>query len=121
MFLKNVQLCCLQVELLTVQRGVQMLLSLKTFTVPNNNSNSSAISQLIKEHMNPMQFDRERFNFALQTLTKGVHSLIELYCKSFNTDFKIQDFKTDNAGERAKRLVLICYGSYHTFFTLSTQ
>ena len=74
-----------QVELLSVQEGVNMLLSLKTFTVHD--------TQRINEFMNPIHFDRDRFHFALQTLTRGVHSMIELYCTFFNTDFKIHDFK----------------------------
>ena len=82
-----------QVELLSIQEGVNMLLSLKTFTVRD--------TQRVNEFINPMHFDRDRFHFALQMLTRGVHSLIELYCKFFNTDFKIQDFKTDSSNDQS--------------------
>jgi len=83
-----------QVELLTVQEGVNMLLSLKRFAASPAGGSRKGVS----EFTNPIHFDHEHFHSSLQMLTRGVHSLIELYCKAFNTDFRIQilnSFKID--------------------------
>ncbi|XP_066919468.1 phosphatidylinositol 4-phosphate 3-kinase C2 domain-containing subunit alpha-like [Clytia hemisphaerica] len=87
-----------QVELLTVQEGVNMLLSLKKFTAHSKSFSAQRTDgrKEVVEFMNPIHFDHQKFHSALQTLTQGVHSLIQLYCKFFNTDFKIQDFGSNN-------------------------
>ncbi|XP_002169644.4 phosphatidylinositol 4-phosphate 3-kinase C2 domain-containing subunit alpha isoform X1 [Hydra vulgaris] len=67
------------IELLEIQNGVALLLSLKKEMRLTTLQNA--------EFQNPMHFNLIRFKKALQRLTSGVYSLIELYCKSFNTSF----------------------------------
>ena len=57
------------IELIQIEEAINILVSLKGF----------------------VSISIETFQFALQKLTTGVYSLIELYCKSFQTGFKLHE------------------------------
>ena len=66
---KAITMALATIELIQIEEAINILVSLKGF----------------------VSISIETFQFALQKLTTGVYSLIELYCKSFQTGFKLHE------------------------------
>ena len=83
------------IESLQIQDAVAALLSIKEgFQMHISTSLQST------EFRNPLYFDLICFQKALQQLTSGVYSLIELYCKSFNTSFSPHFYRVKGSTPR---------------------
>ena len=88
---KAITMALATIELIQIEEAIKILVSLKGF-VDKDRSYINLKGKLdYNEYINPMRFDHGKFQFALQKLTTGVYSLIELYCKSFQTGFKLHE------------------------------
>ncbi len=80
------------VETTQMHDAIKLLLSLKPKSKENlvRNHPESAVVDFNKI-IDPGTFDKGRFNIALEKLTSSVFSLVDAYCKAFDTDFTIRN------------------------------
>ena len=89
---KAVSLSLAQIESTQVHEAVNLLLSLKPSTTERILPSLQQPGVLdYNRILDKKVFDRGRFNIALEKLTSSIFSLVDAYCRAFDTDFFVQN------------------------------